>query len=105
MTFDERVKMCDGVHEGTEIEAIIKKLTQTARMLYAFEDYDCQILLIIAERMCSDFLRNDVLSRKVGDWEYYRDCCSDEVFAHFTGGAKRIATEEEFYATAQRNAY
>ncbi len=94
--FDRRIEMCNGVHEGTEIEDIIKNLTRTARMLHAFEDYDCQILLVIAERMCSEYIREEILCRHC-DWDTYVECCSDEVFAHFTGGAKKV-TKEQFDA-------
>lgn len=92
--FDYRIKMCDGVHEGTEIEDIVKNLTRTARMLHAFEDHDCQILLVIAERLCQEYVRETLLARQC-DWEEYEEACNDEVYTYFSGGAKKF-TEEEF---------
>ncbi len=101
INFDRRIEMCNGVHEGTEIEDIIKNLTRTARMLHAFEDYDCQILLVIAERMCADYIRNEILSRQC-DWDEYVESCSDEVFTHFTGGATKM-TEDQFESLRKGN--
>jgi hypothetical protein len=92
--FDRRIEMCNGVNEGTEIENIVKNLTRTARMLYAFENHYCQIVLVIAEKLCTDYIKDCILSRQC-DWDEYNESCSDEVFAHFSGGAKKL-TKEEF---------
>jgi len=98
--FNHRIEMCNGVHEGSEIEDIIKNLTKTARMLHAFEDHYCQIVLVIAEKLCTEYVK-DVLWTRQCDWEEYCEGCSDEVYAHFTGGAKKL-TQEEFKGYGRR---
>jgi hypothetical protein len=91
--FDHRVAMCEGVHEGSEIEDIIKNLARTARMLHAFEDHFCEIVLVIAEKLCTDYIK-DVLRARQCDWDEYVETCTDEVFAHFTGGARKLSQKE-----------
>ncbi len=93
-TFEERIKLCNEVYEGCEIEDAIKLITEAARILHAFEDYDCQILLITAERLCKKFVQ-DVLVQIDCDYDEYLELCSEEAYSYFTGGARKL-TKEEF---------
>jgi len=98
--FDYRVEMCNSVHEGCELEDIIHNLTKAAKALHAFEDHYCQIVLIIAEKLCTEYIRDTIQMRQC-DWEEYSESCSDEVFSHFTGGAKKF-TQEAFETYANK---
>lgn len=94
-TFDHRLDMCKAVadYEGTEIGDILGNLIHAARQLHAFTDYQAEMVLLIAEQICYDYV-HDVLWARQCDWEEYKDFDS-EVYAHFNGGAKKL-TEEEF---------
>lgn len=94
-SFEHRLEMCKkfAITEGTEIGDIVSKLAEAAIMLWAFEDYDCQIVLITAERMCNNYCKDFLMGRQC-DWEEYESWDS-EVYSHFTGGARKL-TQEEF---------
>lgn len=91
-TFNHRLAMCEAFKEGTEIEDIVKTLTVAARMLHAFEDFFCETVLMVAEQLCLDYIKNTIWSCQC-DWETY-DECDPEVYAHFTGGARKLSKEK-----------
>lgn len=94
-TFEHRLAMCEAFEEGCELEDAVKSLTTAASILHAFDDFHSEMILLITEDLCRGHIEGHLLS---GDcvWEEYNDY-NPEVYAHFTGGAKKL-TEEEFYS-------
>ena len=96
-TFNHRLEMCAAVGEmeGTEIGDAISSLVNAARVLRGLEDdFHAESALLLAENLSRQHVKDWVWSRCC-DWEEY-EACDPDVFAHFTGGAKKL-TEEEFH--------
>ncbi len=91
-SFAYRLKMCRSVHEGSELEDIIQQLCYAANGLHAFEDHLSEIVLLIAEKLCTEFVKQEYLYRQA-EWEEY-DQLDPVVYAHFTGGAQKLSQEE-----------
>jgi hypothetical protein len=95
-TFEHRLAMCEkvAINEGTELGDILTALNQAARSLRAFNDIYSEMVLLISEKLCTEYIK-DYIWAKQCDWEEY-DECNPEVYAHFTGGARKL-TYEEFH--------
>jgi hypothetical protein len=92
-TFYHRLEMCEAVNEGCELEDAIKNITRAARILHAFDDFHSEMILLIAENLCRGYVKGLLWTRHC-DWDDYNEC-DPEVYAHFTGGSRKL-TEEEF---------
>jgi hypothetical protein len=94
MTTAERIEFCKklAANEGTEIGDAIKHLAYAASILNGISnDYETHISLLMAENLCRQHI--EWLRSGAPDYEFYNEM-PDDVFSHFSGGAKKLTEEE-----------
>lgn len=85
--------MCEAFVEGSEIGDCVETLCSAIRCMSGISlDHEAQLVLLAAENVCRNFI--EYLRTEGDSYEEYEEF-PEEVFKHFTDGARKL-TQEEF---------